>query len=162
MQNKANFGNDKMNITIGMASNYEYLSRSPRPKNKANSNPIQTQFKPKQTQLNPKQSQNKPNFIYPERSKNRSSIPNIRGQISFFCLLFSEFCFNKSMSLLSASQRFAVDKLIRKRRTIRIKKLTVSRLVANLKQRRVIWRFNCFLIWGIGTCFLGDMKNAIL
>jgi hypothetical protein len=51
-----------------MTSNYENFFRWLRPKNKANSNPIQTQFKPKQTQFNPIQtqfkanlSQNKPN-----------------------------------------------------------------------------------------------------
>jgi len=44
MQNKANFRNDKTNITNDMSSIYEILSRSTGPKNKANSNPIQTQF----------------------------------------------------------------------------------------------------------------------
>ena len=43
MQNKANFRNDKMNITIDMTNNYKNLRRSTRPKNKANSNPIQSQ-----------------------------------------------------------------------------------------------------------------------
>ena len=106
----------------------------------------------------------KPNFNYPERSKKRSSFLNVIDQISFSCLfvLNSVFCimysvlfilFIKSMGLLSASQRFAMDKLIRKRRSMIIKKLTVSRLVANLMQRRVIWRFSCFLIRGIETCF---------
>jgi hypothetical protein len=42
MQNKANFGNDKMNITLDMTRQYENLSRSPGQKTK----PIQTQTNP--------------------------------------------------------------------------------------------------------------------
>jgi hypothetical protein len=53
MQNKANFGNDKMNITIDITSKYEILPRSKGQK----TNPIQTQFNPKQTQLKPIQTQ---------------------------------------------------------------------------------------------------------
>jgi hypothetical protein len=45
MQNKPNFGNDKMSANSFITSKYEILYRSPGPKNKANSNPIQTQFK---------------------------------------------------------------------------------------------------------------------
>jgi len=36
-----------------------------------------------------------------------------------------------------------------------IKKLTIARTSDNLKGRRVIWRFESLLIWGIGTYFLG-------
>ena len=36
-----------------------------------------------------------------------------------------------------------------------IKKLTTTQTGANLKDRRVIWRFESLLIWGIGTYFLG-------
>ena len=99
--------------------------------------------KPKQTQSCPPQADSKPKQIQ-----------------SVFCILYPVLyiLFIKSFGLLSASQRFAVDKLMRKRRSMRIKKLTVRRLIANLRQRRVIWRFCCFLIWGIGTCFLGDRK----
>jgi hypothetical protein len=57
MQNKPNFENDKMNITLDMTSIYEILSAGSGQK----TNPIQTQFKPKQTQLKPIQSQFKPN-----------------------------------------------------------------------------------------------------
>ena len=64
MQNKANFGNDKMNITIVITNNYKKLSRWLRPKNKANSNPIKPKTNPIQTQFNPIQSQNKPNLTY--------------------------------------------------------------------------------------------------
>jgi len=34
-----------------------------------------------------------------------------------------------------------------------IKKLTIIQMGANLKGRRVIWRFESLLIWGIGTYF---------
>ena len=64
---------------------------------------------PIQTQFNPKQSQFKP--------KRTQFKPN----------------FIKSLSLLSASQRFAVDKLTRKHRSMKIKKLTTCRMVANLR-----------------------------
>ena len=60
MQNKANFGNDKMNTTLDMTSNYEILYRSPGPKKKANSNPIKPKTNPIQSQLKPKQTQFKP------------------------------------------------------------------------------------------------------
>ena len=46
MQNKPNFGIDKMNISLDMTSNYENFSRWNRPKNKANSNPIKANSKP--------------------------------------------------------------------------------------------------------------------
>ena len=65
LTNKANFGNDKMNITIDKTSNYKILSALQGEKTK----PIQTQLKPIQTQNKPKtnpiQTQtnpNKPNF----------------------------------------------------------------------------------------------------
>jgi hypothetical protein len=57
MQNKANFGNDIMNINLDMTSKYENLYRSPGQK----TNPIQTQFNPKQSQFKPKQTQFKAN-----------------------------------------------------------------------------------------------------
>jgi len=53
MQNKPNFRNDKMNITLGMTTNYKNLSAGSGQK----TNPIQTQLKPIQSQFN----QNKPN-----------------------------------------------------------------------------------------------------
>jgi len=52
MQNKPNFRNDKMNINIDKISNYGNLAPLAGSKNKANSNPIQTQFKP--IKANPK------------------------------------------------------------------------------------------------------------
>jgi len=54
MQNKANFGNSKMNINACLSMFYVILSHWLRRKNKPNSNPIkpiQTQFKPNQTQF---------------------------------------------------------------------------------------------------------------
>ena len=67
MQNKANFRNDKMNITLDMTSKYEILSAGSGQKTK----PIQTQLKPIQSQFNPIQSQLKPKQIqFAERAKN--------------------------------------------------------------------------------------------
>ena len=71
MQNKPNFGISKMNITLDITSNYKILPRLERPKNKANSNPIQSQFNPKQTQFNPISNPNKPNFERLELLVNR-------------------------------------------------------------------------------------------
>jgi hypothetical protein len=59
MQNKANFRNDKMNITIDMTSNYMIESAGSGQK----TNPIQTQSKPKQTQFKPNKAKNKPNYL---------------------------------------------------------------------------------------------------
>jgi hypothetical protein len=67
MQNKPNFGNDKMNISDYLTMINVKFRHLTGPKNKANSNPIkpktnpiQTQFKPKQTQFKANQSQSKP------------------------------------------------------------------------------------------------------
>ena len=62
MQNKANFGNVKMNITFDTTSNYKEFDPLGGSKNKANSNPIQSQFKPKQTQFKPISNPIKPNL----------------------------------------------------------------------------------------------------
>jgi len=62
MQNKANFRNEKMNITIDITNKYKNLNRFERPKNKANSNPIKPKTNPIQTQFNPIQSQFKANL----------------------------------------------------------------------------------------------------
>ena len=53
MQNKPNFGNDKMNINLDMKSIYKNLFRWRGQKTK----PIQTQLKPKQSQFKPIQTQ---------------------------------------------------------------------------------------------------------
>jgi hypothetical protein len=73
MQNKANFRNDKMSLTIDMTNNYKISSLWRGQKTK----PIQTQFKPikanfnaKQSQFKPKQTQFKPNFTIPQTLKN--------------------------------------------------------------------------------------------
>jgi len=57
MQNKPNFRNDKMNITLDMTSNYKILSTGSGQKTK----PIQTQFKANKAKNKPNLSQNKPN-----------------------------------------------------------------------------------------------------
>jgi len=61
MQNKANFQKSQMNVSTVITMNYEQRTMNDEIKNKANSKPIQTQFKPNtkpiQTQFKPKQSQ---------------------------------------------------------------------------------------------------------
>ena len=57
MQNKPNFRNDKMNITLDMTSSCGILPRSKGQKTK----PIQTQFKPNKAKNKPNLSQNKAN-----------------------------------------------------------------------------------------------------
>jgi len=57
MQNKPNFGNDKMNINSFATSKYEILSALRVQK----TNPIQTQLKPKQSQFKANKAKNKPN-----------------------------------------------------------------------------------------------------
>ncbi|MBL7143736.1 MAG: hypothetical protein ISS76_05840 [Phycisphaerae bacterium] len=61
MQNKANFGNDKMNINTFVIIRYVIFMHLAGSKNKANSNPIQSQFNPKQTQFKANKAKNKPN-----------------------------------------------------------------------------------------------------
>ncbi len=51
MQNKPNSQKDKINATLFVAKDYDNKPPRPTRKNKPNSNPIQTQFKPKQTQF---------------------------------------------------------------------------------------------------------------
>jgi len=43
-----------------------------------------------------------------------------------------------------------------------IKKLTITRMGDNLKGRRVIWRFESVLIWGIGTYFFREIEKCNL
>ncbi|MBC8472636.1 MAG: hypothetical protein H8D56_24490 [Planctomycetes bacterium] len=57
MQNKPNFGNDKMNITLDMTTNYIILSALRGQKTK----PIQSQNKPNLSQFKANLSQNKAN-----------------------------------------------------------------------------------------------------
>jgi len=57
MQNKANFRNDKMNLSLDMTSNYKILSRWRGQKTK----PIQTQFKANLSQNKPNLTQYKAN-----------------------------------------------------------------------------------------------------
>jgi hypothetical protein len=60
MQNKPNFGNDKMNINTTVTMNYVISSRWLRPKNKPNSNPIKPKTNPIKAKTNPIQTQSKP------------------------------------------------------------------------------------------------------
>ncbi|HIJ54216.1 MAG TPA: hypothetical protein HPP66_13865 [Planctomycetes bacterium] len=68
MQNKPNFQKAQMNVSSIITVDYEKRTLGERGKNKPNSKPIQTQYKPNQTQSNPikankmpKQTQYKPN-----------------------------------------------------------------------------------------------------
>jgi len=56
MQNKPNFPDAQMNVSRVSAKDYEEWTLGKRGKNKPNTNPIQTQYKPKQSQFpkNPK------------------------------------------------------------------------------------------------------------
>ena len=69
MQNKPNFRKSQMNVSYYITREYEKMDTWPCGKNKANSKPIQTQYKPnskpKQSQFEPKQSQ----FHYPKRRR---------------------------------------------------------------------------------------------
>jgi len=57
MQNKANFPDTQMNASLFITMNYEHRTMNYEIKNKANSNPKQTQYK---ANTNPIQSQTKP------------------------------------------------------------------------------------------------------
>ncbi len=59
MQNKPNFRNDKMNITLDMTSNYETLPTGSGQETK----PIQTQFKANKAKNKPNQSQSQPGLV---------------------------------------------------------------------------------------------------
>jgi len=62
MQNEPKFKKAQMNITFDKTKDYDNWTLGERGKNKANTNPIQTQFKPN---TNPIQSQSKPTiFVY--------------------------------------------------------------------------------------------------
>jgi len=65
MQNKPNFGNDKMSANLNMTSNYGVLSALLGEKTK----PIQTQLKPIQSQFNPIQTQ-----FNPIKANNQSAL----------------------------------------------------------------------------------------
>ena len=61
MQNKAKFRKVKMNVNKVLTKDYEKRTLGQRGKNKPNSNPIQSQFKPNQSQNKAKTNPNKPN-----------------------------------------------------------------------------------------------------
>jgi len=57
MQNKPNFPDTQMNVTKVLTKDYENETLGKRGKNKANSNPIQTQSNPIKANIMPKQTQ---------------------------------------------------------------------------------------------------------
>jgi len=94
MQNKANFRNDKMNITLDMTSKYEILEAWRGQKTK----PIQTQLKPKQTQFKANKAKNKPNSnpnkanLKQVNEKTATLAPgNYADQMLLFCYAFVYF-----------------------------------------------------------------------
>ena len=72
LQNKANFQKVKLNVNEVLTKDYEQMDTWSSGKNKANSNPIQTQFK---ANTNPIQTQSNP--ILSRRSLWRSRISNV-------------------------------------------------------------------------------------
>jgi hypothetical protein len=70
MQNKANFRKSQMNVNKVLTRDYENRTLGQRGKNKAKTNPIQTQYKantnPIQTQYEPNTKPNKANFKRPK------------------------------------------------------------------------------------------------
>jgi len=72
MQNKVNFLDAKMNVTSLITVDYENIANWTLGKNKANSNPIQTQSKPIQCQNKPNQTQ----------SQNPTTTPTAYANIS--------------------------------------------------------------------------------
>ena len=62
MQNKPNFRKSQMNVSDYMTREYENMDTWWSGKNKPNSNPIQSQFKPNQSQNKPNTKPNKPNL----------------------------------------------------------------------------------------------------
>jgi hypothetical protein len=60
--NKPNFQKSQMNVTKVITSDYDKMDTWSIRKNKPNSNPIQSQFKPNQSQNKPNTNPNKPNF----------------------------------------------------------------------------------------------------
>jgi len=61
LKNKPNFQKDQMNVSRVSTKDYEKRTLGQRGKNKANSNPIQTQSNPIKANKMPKQTQYKPN-----------------------------------------------------------------------------------------------------
>jgi hypothetical protein len=74
MQNKANFGNDKMNISIDTKSNYKEFVPLSGSKNKANSNPIKPKTNPIKAKTKPIQTQSKPILPTPQSQVNKIAL----------------------------------------------------------------------------------------
>jgi hypothetical protein len=62
MQNKPNLRKSQVNVNKVLTRDYEQRTLGKRGKNKPNSNPIQSQFKPNQSQNKANSNPNKPNF----------------------------------------------------------------------------------------------------
>jgi hypothetical protein len=71
--NKPNFQKSQMNVNKVLTKNYDKMDTWSIRKNKPNSNPIQSQFKPNQSQNKPNTKPNKPNF---KGKKSRCGVEN--------------------------------------------------------------------------------------
>jgi len=67
-----------MNLSYVKTKAYEQRTMNNEPKNKANSKPIQTQFKPK---TNPKQTQFKPNLVSPKPWRRRKQSQPVVSEV---------------------------------------------------------------------------------
>jgi len=85
LTNKANFQKSQMNVTNTITRNYVKRTLGERGKNKANSNPIQTQSKPIKANKMPKQTQFKPNQTQFYNPTQRPAT-EVRWPISVLCL----------------------------------------------------------------------------
>ncbi len=107
-------GGLQMNVNIFTQMDYENKSNWTLGQSKPNSNPIKPNFRKAKMNANSLITKdyrknddfsvriNKPNLsrrspersriTYPPKGQNRSPMPDVRGQISVFCLLFSVFC----------------------------------------------------------------------
>jgi len=122
MQNKANFQKSQMNVSCCLTMNYEQRTMNYEIKNKADTNPIQSQYKantnpiqsqnkpntkPKQTQFKPKQSQFKPN-TKPIRTQYKANTNPIQTQTN--PILVRHLCGGTEAKKYSYERNFLFDK----------------------------------------------------
>ena len=116
MQNKANFGNAKMNITLDMTMNYKLFIPLEGQKNKANSNPIKPISKPIKANSKPKQTQFKPNLSRRNPEQSRIKHPQIAKKKNFLPIALFPLTsstaryYNRGFSQISCSQRTPIER----------------------------------------------------
>ncbi|MBA7479991.1 hypothetical protein ES707_15435 [subsurface metagenome] len=116
----------KMNANAFSQKDYENETTFRPQKNKPNSNPVLSAACPERSRMGRMGQFQTAHLLVNRMSKVRCHI--ICSLFSALCLLPSVFC------LLSMAAAIFNP----------IKKLTIARTGANLKDRRVIWRFGCF------------------